>query len=354
MRALLLLALALVLGCAGGQGAGDCLVATYQDQGVAITYLRPAFVEVRPGSTVDLYTEYQNLGEAVAKNIFLYDGTPTGLGTIIERDDLSDSNSEIFEKVPRLLPPDPDRCIPGEIEKPDKMHLHISESAQPTKEGRSAKVRLVYEYSTSAWSDILTMDEGQWLVRREKDTLPQTFEWVSAAPVKVHLTVPQAPITDDRPFVVKVYFTNAIGGEAYPTTEGKGDAYCLPQLLEDSWAGELTAELLQQTRTKNCIETVEITLPNIFEYAPDSNSVRFEDTFKPRREKKDAGGDAGTLKLTLKGVSISDDPNNPHEYYFRFKLKEAPTFEEMYKIRVDAEYTFRTEYETAEKLRIIK
>jgi len=408
-----ILLLILALACVQTQGPAACEVAAYQDQGVAVTYFKPAFTEVRKGSTIDLYLEYQNLGESIARDVRLYDANADNLGGILGQV----TGGELTgTRTNRLMPPDIEACVPGEIVKPDLLELKVSDTAAPGKEGSPVELALVYDYTTNAWADILTLSRDQWQVRREKDTLPETFEWVSAGPVKTYIEVPATPIVDDHDFLVKLYFTNELGGESYPTTginfldeemkEKVEVVSCYPQGYEEEGFWRMAKESMDKiswktfknvvedvitlnfenlsplSRDTNCIYEVTVTMPKSFEYVDCDNCVYFgpdikdlseggwqaspdvikegelvgDDVKTARRYIEVENSETGNLVLKFKGVSISSakdvKDNEPHKYYLRFKLKKAPEVEEIYKIRVSADYTYYTKYSTAERIKI--
>lgn len=352
--------LALTLACVQASGPAACTVATYQDQGVAITYMKPSFTEVRRGSTIDLYVEYQNVGEAVAKNVRLYDRTSWSLGAIANVDAAADFTRKLIGGATRLAPPDPEKCIPGELKKPSVMQFKVGKDANIVKEGLPIDLALVYDYTTSAWADILTMTRDQWLVRREKDTMPQTFEWVSAAPVKVHFELPKTPIIDTSSFLVKLYFTNELGGCSYPTTDKDylattttedivNAAYCYHGL---EVAGQKVPVAMQSRN--NCIFKVTITLPEGFHYAKADcdNCVPFATDNKNAKYVQDG------QKLIIYGATISSTKDiqdkKPYEYYLQLARDTTPSLEETQKLKVDAEYTYHTKYSTVEKITLTK
>mgnify|MGYP006293987729 CR=1 FL=1 len=195
-RALVLFLVAAVLfssGCIELEnllgGSGEGMVSGY---GLVVNEFEPDFPKLESNEDFEIYLEVQNTGGSEATNVYAHlFGIETG-------DDgwLQGGNS--YLSLGSLEPPDEVAGIPGDIVD-DSWLLTTPSNPEGVVYEYKPKVRLMYDYTTSALARIPVMTKTEYKRLRERDMLPNTpiNTKVSKGPLGVDVMAKTPLVIDD-------------------------------------------------------------------------------------------------------------------------------------------------------------
>ena len=334
MKKLLLLTLFLVFGCLE-LGGTTCPVSQYLDQGVAVTYLDTDFKHILAGNQLTVTFDMTNLGEATAEGI---------TAEIIGPDNFYILDSDSSQDFPgqALHPPDPERCLEGNAI--SSTITILSRSGKQTPEsGTPIRLRLHYNYTSRSWADLVVMSKEEWDKSVQADQRPRGYQWSSAAPVKVKITVPDTPIVMDpeqseQMVPINVRLEYSLGGEvkavADPTTGNR-------QICAFRGWGGLGENI------PNCVDRLSLKLQDGLAF------VEHTKTFcggvsGPGNCKFISNEDGEYTEVQLLPAKVSPDEKRAEDYVLWVKVTKPldEIVQENLKIYADAYYQMETTYET--------
>lgn len=289
----ILLALIIVAAACTGIGIKENCKTQYSDNGVVFSQLKPDYAKTYKGGTLRFNIEITNMGEKQAGNIEVMCTNPSTA-------ELSCPDPAVFYTKSTLNPPDPSACIEGEAgQKQIKVDARLPTGEEPA----YFRARLSYDYSSLSWSEVNIVSETQWRIRTQQGVKPVQSAYQSAAPIKIELGVPDAPLVyepaGENKFPLTIALKNVFEGYGYPQTTG---------MLGD----------------KNYrVSLVNLTAPSAVRFVSD----------------KCKEGASPTQTCTLEDLEISTE-DEPKSYTVTAKIVSFQGEEETYKITAEAKYRY--------------
>ena len=356
MKWILLFALVLVAGCLESTST-DCPVSQYLDQGVAATYLETDFREILAGNPLNVRVDVNNLGEAIGRNI---KGEIIGPDNfyILEKQDWGGwpacedaEDGCIWESPATLYPPDPERCLEGNVET-GKVKMISRAGKQTPSDGVQLRFRLTYDYTSQAWADLIAMDEVEWTRQIKTGSLPQGYQWQSAAPIKIKLIVPDSPIvlreaTLGESYPIRIRLDYALIGEAKAVVK----SYDKPDARDVcAFVGSYKEA---PDSVPNCIRSLTITLQKGLAFDTGNQNAycggvrgnsRCADNYMVASG--DNPGDP-MRQIIITPAKVSPSKKNAEEYVLWVEVTDEPgIIQKTYKITAEADYRMEIVYDT--------
>lgn len=221
------LAITIVLSaCVGGGGKEGAVSLT---QGVVINSFSFNPTAITSGETGTFALNIENKGSVKATvNAYLYNMNYSGWSS-----DLTSANPNIISDI-ALMPPDPDKNIPGDTYVWTK-DVTAPSIATGIKVPFNPRVRVCYKYNTTATTSFLVMSSDQWRIEQQQAKTTQTAITTqnSGAPVHFGITTRQPliwyPTTGTTPTMrVVVEATNVDPSAGVPYFKSGSSCMLLP------------------------------------------------------------------------------------------------------------------------------
>lgn len=271
----------------------------YNSNGVILSQIKPDYTKTYTGGKVRINVEVTNTGEQEAKNLEVM---------CTDDSELSCPDPRVFFTKQALKPPDKTACIEGDVA---QKQVTVEAKTPTGEEPAYFKVRLSYDYSSLSWSDVTVVSEAQWKIRTQQGVKPVQSTYQSAAPVKIELTVPDAPVVYEpgAKFPVTVILKNAFEGYGYPqVTRG------------------LAASLGVDYFKNNKVDSVVLTAPEGLVFVKDCKEI--------------TGTTTESKTCTIEKAEITKEDDSPKSYVATMQIKTFKGEEESYKIKAVANYRY--------------